>query len=28
MHLNYHLEMMMRKLMDLKKEELMDSTMV
>jgi hypothetical protein len=28
MHLNYHWEMMMRSQMDLKKEELMDSTMV
>ena len=28
MHLNYHLEMTIRTKMDLKKEELMDSTMV
>jgi hypothetical protein len=28
MHLDYYLEMMMGSLMDLKKEDLMDSTMV
>jgi hypothetical protein len=28
MHLDYHLEVRMRSLVDLRKEELMDSTMV